>query len=123
MVSFPSIVVSIIKKSFCLFLGLFLKMNFFFRPNCELRVNLILGIDESLLEVCATAMPITHIKILYCDKFDFESMSKFPEFRDLKSLWYIGNKRSCRPNVSDVNPLVETAWICTKLEEIVFSGL
>lgn len=69
-------------------------------------------------------MPITHIKILYCDNIDFESLPKFDEFRDLKSLWYIGNNKICYTNTfaNVMNPLVAMGYYCHKVEEMVISG-
>ncbi|KAL0279153.1 UNVERIFIED_CONTAM: hypothetical protein PYX00_000767 [Menopon gallinae] len=76
---------------------------------------------SDVMQIFSESMPVTHIKILYCDEVDLTVMDTFYTFKNLKSVWCISEQQK-----SDIvpaeNPFVICAWVCPKLEELVLVG-
>ncbi|XP_015177441.1 PREDICTED: F-box only protein 33 [Polistes dominula] len=104
-------------------------------PKCELRLNLIhsyLGVQVLHSEILQPAMPLTQLKILFCEKFNIEVLHRLSSwyFDTFKSLIWIDSidttvntPATYDPNEPDSpDPLVFVAWKCTNLVEIVLIG-
>ncbi|KAK6624779.1 hypothetical protein RUM44_011639 [Polyplax serrata] len=91
-------------------------------PDCELRINLIKGINKDVMRIFSKSMPVTHIKLLYCGKVSLSLMSFFTWFEDLKSVWCL-SEDDLEALLPEQNPLVMCAWTCHKLEELVIIGI
>ncbi|XP_076623713.1 F-box only protein 33 [Colletes latitarsis] len=104
-------------------------------PKCELRLNLIHsydGIDMLHSDILRRSMPLTHLKVLFCEDVNIRALLLLSRWYSLslKSLIWIDSMNptrtlpaTCDPTESDSpDPLVFIAWKCTKLVEIVFIG-
>ncbi|XP_003491682.1 F-box only protein 33 [Bombus impatiens] len=105
-------------------------------PKCELRLNLLhsyVGIEKLDTNILRPSMPLTHLKVLFCEKFNIRVLHRLSRWYSLtlKSLIWIDSVQPSAKNIPatyDPNdphspdPLVLVAWKCTKLVEIVFIG-
>lgn len=104
-------------------------------PKCELRLNLIhsyIGVKVLDTEILQPSMPLTHLKVLFCEKFNTEVLHQLSNWysNKLKSLIWIDSMDTTvnTPATDDANepdspdPLVFVAWKCSKLVELVFIG-
>lgn len=107
-------------------------------PRCELRLSLIhsyMGVEVLDMHILRPAMPLTHLKILFCETFNIEVLHRLSSWYPptLKSLIWIDSMdtrinttrtiRASNSNEPDIpDPLVLVAWRCTKLVEVMFIG-
>ncbi|XP_014479540.1 PREDICTED: F-box only protein 33 [Dinoponera quadriceps] len=108
-------------------------------PQCELRLNLIhsyFGVKSLDTEILRAAMPLTHLKVLFCESVNVRAMLRISLWysHTLKSLTWIdsvnrkNDLQDCLPYTLDPNdpmspdPMVLIAWKCTKLSKIMFLG-
>ncbi|XP_076169743.1 F-box only protein 33 [Ptiloglossa arizonensis] len=104
-------------------------------PKCELRLNLLhsyVGIDMLHSDILRRSMPLTHLKVLFCENINIRVLLVLSSWYHLtlKSLIWIDSMDPmqimpaiCDPTEPDSpDPLVFIAWKCTKLVEIVFIG-
>ncbi|KAL7300516.1 hypothetical protein TKK_0006515 [Trichogramma kaykai] len=102
-------------------------------PKCELRLNLIHSfngvrfLDSAILR---PAMPLTHIKVLFCECLNMMGLNKITEWYSdkLKSIVWIDSISYPKDvermvdNLADPDVLVLAAWKCKNLREIVHFG-
>lgn len=105
-------------------------------PRCELRLSLIhsyMGVKVLDMHILRPAMPLTHLKILFCETFNIEVLHRLSSWYPptLKSLIWIDSmdtKLNTTPATYDPeepdipDPLVLVAWRCTELVEVMFIG-
>ncbi|XP_054278398.1 F-box only protein 33-like [Macrosteles quadrilineatus] len=99
-------------------------------PHCELRLTLIHsydGVDVLHTKILRHAMPLTHLKVFFCEKLNIEAVHQLSLYSDtLRSIWWVdsmsntGNHSLVESTL--VNPFVMCCWRCHKLEELVFIG-
>uniref|UniRef100_A0A1B6LRU6 F-box domain-containing protein n=1 Tax=Graphocephala atropunctata TaxID=36148 RepID=A0A1B6LRU6_9HEMI len=100
-------------------------------PNCELRLTLIHsydGVDVLHSKILKRAMPLTHLKVFFCEKLNVEAVHQLSFYSEtLRSIWWV-DSMSCRGNstllqeLDTVNPFIMCCWRCHNLEELVFLG-
>jgi len=100
-------------------------------PHCELRLTLIHsydGVDVLHSKILRRAMPLTHLKVFFCEKLNVEAVHQLSFYSDtLRSIWWV-DSMSCQGNATLVettniiNPFIMCCWRCSHLEELVFLG-
>ncbi|KAF3423071.1 hypothetical protein E2986_09938 [Frieseomelitta varia] len=105
-------------------------------PKCELRLTLIhsyVGIENLDTNILRSAMPLTHLKVLFCENVNIRALHRLSRWYSLtlKSLIWIDSIQPLTRNIPATydpddphspDPLVLVAWKCTKLVELVFIG-
>ncbi|XP_046661224.1 F-box only protein 33 [Homalodisca vitripennis] len=100
-------------------------------PNCGLRLTLIHsydGVDVLHSKILKRAMPLTHLKVFFCEKLNVEAVNQLSFYSEtLRSIWWV-DSMSCQGNTTllqrldNVNPFIMCCWRCHHLEELVFLG-
>jgi len=99
-------------------------------PSCELRLTLIHsydGVDVLHSKILRRAMPLSHLKVFFCEKLNIEAVHQLILYADtLRSIWWVDSITNSGNNVllerGLVNPFVMCCWRCHNLQEIVFIG-
>lgn len=101
-------------------------------PDCGLRLTVIHAfkdIHDLHNNVLRPDMPLTHLKVLFCESINMELLELMPLYykRTLRSLMWIDSIRNSKDSWTFIqlhipNPLVMAAWLCKQLEELVMYG-
>ncbi|XP_053684354.1 F-box only protein 33 [Sabethes cyaneus] len=103
-------------------------------PHVELHLTLVCAyeaVDILHSHILRPSMPLSHLKVLFCDRINFDALEYLSRFykETLKSMIWVDSMRIQEyRNIMELvvrtgqDPLVMMAWRCKKLEEIVIHG-
>lgn len=101
-------------------------------PLLKVRMNMVHAFEAVAtfhVTILRRAMPLSHLRVFFCEHLNTEAFNMIEDYADLESLWWVDSSVSDSTN-SDVllnnyirlNPLVIAAWRLKKLKELVFLG-
>lgn len=101
-------------------------------PLLKVRLNLVHAFEAVAMfhvTILKKAMPLSHLRVFFCEHLNTEAFNMLFNYSDLESLWWVDSSQSDSTN-SDVllnnyirlNPLVIATWRLKKLKELVFLG-
>nr|CAI5837419.1 unnamed protein product [Callosobruchus analis] len=103
-------------------------------PKCELRLTAIhtfKDIDNLHETVLREQMPLSHIKLFFCEKVNLELIQNLTNYSDtLRSITLIDSQSDDENSWSFTKPIFDqspdpfvlAAWLCKRLEEFVMFG-
>ncbi|XP_053675918.1 F-box only protein 33 [Anopheles nili] len=103
-------------------------------PQTELHLTLMCAyeaVDMLHSHIFRRSMPLTHLKVLFCEKMNREALNYLSEHYNatLRSLVWVDSMRIEQyRNImelvmhTDMDPLVMMAWRCKNLQEIIIHG-
>lgn len=82
----------------------YLLRSFNFSPKCELRLNLLhsyVGIEKLDTNILRPSMPLTHLKVLFCENFNIRALHRLSRWYSLtlRSLIWIDSVQPSAKNI------------------------